>query len=122
MTLTTLGLLLAAILLEVLGQICFKLGTRRASRIRPSKGGEVAHPGYLNRWIALGLAAYVVELSVWLAVLSTSQLSQAFPLLALSYCGVAIASRLIFKELLRPPAVVGICLISFGAAMILWSS
>jgi len=122
MTLATLGLLAAAILLEVLGQICFKLGTRRASRIRSSAGDGVSHAGYLNRWIGLGLAAYVVELSVWLAVLSTSQLSQAFPLLALSYCGVAIASRLIFDELLRAPAVVGICLITFGAAMMLWAS
>jgi undecaprenyl phosphate-alpha-L-ara4N flippase subunit ArnE len=122
MTLTTLCLLFAAILLEVLGQICFKLGTRQASRIRSAAGADVFHAGYLNRWIGLGLAAYVVELTVWLAVLSTSQLSRAFPLLALSYCGVAIASRFIFKELLRPPVVAGICFISFGAAMILWSS
>jgi len=122
MTVATLGLLLAAILLEVLGQICFKLGTRRASRIRSDAGRDVFHGGYLNRWIGLGLIAYVAELTVWLAVLSTSQLSLAFPLLALSYCGVAIASRLIFKELLRPPVVAGICLITFGAAMILWSS
>jgi multidrug transporter EmrE-like cation transporter len=122
MTVATLGLLLAAILLEVLGQICFKLGTHQASRIRSGAGADVFHAGYLNRWIGLGLAAYVVEVTVWLAVLSTSQLSQAFPLLALSYCGVAVASRLIFKELLRPPVVVGICLISCGAAMILWSS
>ncbi len=57
-----------------------------------------------------------------MAVLSKLQLSQAFPLLALSYCGVAIASRLIFKELLLPTTVVGICLISFGAALILWST
>jgi len=122
MTPATLGLLLAAILLEVVGQTCFKLGTRRAFRIRSDAGHNVFHGGYLNRWIGLGLAAYVVELTVWLAVLSTSQLSQAFPLLALSYCGVAVAGRLIFKELLRPPVVVGIGLISFGAAMILWSS
>ncbi len=122
MTLATLGLLLAAILLEVVGQISFKLGTRQASRIRSGAGRDVFHAGYLNRWIGFGLAAYAVELTLWLAVLSTAQLSQAFPLLALSYCGVAIASRLIFKELLRPPVVVGICLISFGAAMILWSS
>ena len=122
MTLAALGLLLAAILLEVLGQICFKLGTPRASRIRSGRGYEVLHSGYLNRWIGLGLTAYVLELALWLAVLSTSQLSQAFPLLALSYCGVAIASRLIFKELLRPSMVVGIGLITFGAAMVLWSS
>lgn len=122
MTLTTLALLLAAILLEVLGQVCFKLGTHRAFCIRSSAPGDALHAGYVNRWIGLGLAAYAVELTVWLAVLSASQLSQAFPLLALSYCGVALASRLIFKELLRPSVVVGICLISFGAAMILWSS
>ena len=122
MTVATLGLLLAAILLEVVGQISFKLGTRQASRTRSGAGRDVFHAGYLNRWIGFGLAAYVVELSLWLAVLSTAQLSQAFPLLALSYCGVAIAGRLIFKELLRPPVVVGICLVSFGAAMILWSS
>jgi multidrug transporter EmrE-like cation transporter len=117
-----LGLLLAAILLEVLGQTCFKLGTHRASGIRSGPARDVFHAGYLNRWIGLGLAAYAVELTLWLAALSMLQLSQAFPLLALSYCGVAIASRLIFKEVLRAPVVVGIGLITFGAAMILWSS
>ena len=122
MTPLALGLLVAAILLEVLGQICFKLGTRRASLIRAGARRDLFHSAYSNRWIALGLAAYAAELTLWLAVLSTLQLSQAFPLLALSYCGVAIASRLIFKELLRPAMVVGVVLITFGAAMILWSS
>ena len=72
--------------------------------------------------MGFGIAAYILELTLWLAVLSTSQLSQAFPLLALSYCGVAIASRVIFRELLHPQTVVGICLITLGAAMVLWSS
>ncbi len=83
---------------------------------------EALHSGYLNRWIGFGMAAYAVELALWLAVLSTSRLSQAFPLLAMSYCGVAIASRLIFKELLRPSMVIGIGLITAGAAMVMSSS
>jgi undecaprenyl phosphate-alpha-L-ara4N flippase subunit ArnE len=117
------ALLLGAILLEVLGQTLFKLGLmHRASPIRSSFGREAWHSGYLNRWIGLGMAAYAVELALWLGVLSTSRLSQAFPLLAMSYCGVAIASRLVFKELLRPSMVVGIGLITAGAAMVISSS
>ena len=122
MTVAALGLLLAAVVLEVLGQTCFKLGARLASRIRSDQGNGVFHSVYVNRWVALGLSAYVMELALWLAVLSTAQLSQAFPLLALSYCGVAIAGRLIFKERFRSTMIVGICLITFGAAMILWAS
>jgi multidrug transporter EmrE-like cation transporter len=122
MTPLALLLLLAAILLEVLGQTCFKLGTRRASRFRAGAGRGLFEVGYANGWIGLGLAAYALELTLWLAVLSTSHLSLVFPLLAFSYCGVAIAGRLIFKELLRPTMVVGILLITSGAAMILWAS
>jgi drug/metabolite transporter (DMT)-like permease len=123
MTLAAIVLMLGAILLEVLGQIFFKLGLKhRASSIRTSLGRDVLHSGYWNRWIGFGIAAYILELTLWLAVLSTSQLSQTFPLLALSYCGVAIAGRVIFRELLHPQTVVGICLITLGAAMVLCSS
>lgn len=122
MTVAALGLLLVAVVLEVLGQTCFKLGARWASRIRSDRVSDVFHSRYLNRWVALGLSAYVMELALWLAVLSTAQLSQAFPLLALSYCGVALAGRLIFKERFRSSMVVGIGLITVGAAMILWAA
>lgn len=123
MTPAATALLLGAILLEVLGQTLFKLGlARRASSVRSSFRREALHSGYVNRWIGLGVIAYAVELALWLAVLSTSRLSQAFPLLAMSYCGVAFASRLIFKEMLRPSMVVGIGLITAGAAMVISSS
>jgi drug/metabolite transporter (DMT)-like permease len=123
MTLAAIVLMLGAILLEVLGQIFFKLGLKhRASSIHTRLGRDVLHSGYWNRWIEFGMAAYILELTLWLAVLSTSKLSQTFPLLALSYCGVAIASRVIFRELLHARTVVGICLITLGAAMVLCSS
>lgn len=121
MTLAATFLMLGAILLEVLGQICFKLGLmRRATLIRSGVAREgLPFYGHWNRWIGFGMATYALELALWLAVLSTARLSQAFPLLALSYCGVAIASRLLFRERLYPSMVIGIVLITLGAAMVL---
>ena len=51
-----------------------------------------------SRWIVLGVLVYVVEFTVWFAALSMAPLSVAFPFMALSYCGVVVASKFVLGE------------------------
>lgn len=113
------SLLAVAIGLEILGQLLFKVGVskRRTHNRRPAATvGPVSRP-----WIAAGVVVYLVELVFWIAALSSLPLSQAFPLLSLSYAGVAVAAWLIFDEKLSTRAVFGIMLLTAGAALMVAS-
>jgi drug/metabolite transporter (DMT)-like permease len=119
MTLMTALLIAATILLDVVGQLGFKLGVERAPAPEAGLGGTrfwsqlLRQPGLL-----LGVAAYALEFFLWLAVLSSVALSIAFPLASLSYCGVLIASRVVLKEAVSPRRWLGCGLISIGAALV----
>ena len=123
MWLTTALVIVTAIGLEVLGQLSFKQGTISVTqRSATQNAGE-----YLSRiigdfWIRIGILAYLVEMLFAVAALSLAPLSVVFPLLSLSYCGVAIASSLFLGEKLERQTQAGIALITVGAAMVAWSS
>lgn len=113
--------ILGAVVFEVIGQICFKRATASeaigSSALRNFWVGVVR-----SRWTYAGVGAYGVELFVWVAALHFRPLSEAFPLLSLSYCGVAIASRWLLKERISTLNAVGIVLITLGAACIVSGS
>jgi multidrug transporter EmrE-like cation transporter len=114
-------LIIAAIGLEVLGQLCFKRGASSADI-------ALAGPNVLaywrailcDRWVVTGIAAYAVEIVVGVAALSLAPLSVVYPLLNLSYCGVAVGSHLFLGEALGARSVVAILLITLGAALVSW--
>jgi multidrug transporter EmrE-like cation transporter len=121
MTGDALLILLAAISLEVVGQLCFKLGTASSSR-SPDVESALAfwHSMLANGWIRSGIAAYAAELALWLAALTQVPLSQAFPMLSLSYCGVALASKFLLGEALGSRGVLGIAVITTGVILVTW--
>ena len=114
------SVIFAAVAFEVLGQVCLKRGA--ASRVSNDSIGyfwiSVAGSG----WTYAGLGAYTVELLLWIAALRLAPLSQAFPLMALSYCGVALASRIFLEERISVLNWVGIALITLGAACLIGAS
>jgi hypothetical protein len=83
------ALLLGTVLCDVAGQTCFKIGVNE----NHASTGLFATLG--SRWIVAGVLVYAVEFTVWFAALSMTPLSLAFPFMALSYCGVVVASRFI---------------------------
>jgi undecaprenyl phosphate-alpha-L-ara4N flippase subunit ArnE len=109
-----LAVLAVTILIDVFGQIAFKVG------LDGGRGSE--RPLWLRVLTApliwLGVAAYAVELAAWLFVLSRLPLSLAYPLASLSYCGIALASRAILKEPVSPRRWLGTGLIAAGAAIV----
>jgi multidrug transporter EmrE-like cation transporter len=120
MTIASYGIILAAVVFEVLGQVCLKRGA-------VSKGISGANASVWEFWIAVassgwtyvGIAAYAAELALWIAALHFMPLSQAFPLLSLTYCGVAIASRLFLNERISARNAAGMVLITLGAVCLI---
>ncbi|XOC83581.1 hypothetical protein RE429_31185 (plasmid) [Microvirga sp. M2] len=109
-------LMAATILLEVAGQIAFKMGLSRAPE------GPVWRKVLASPAIVLGVAAYAVELGMWLGVLSLAPLSIAFPLAALSYCGVLLASRAVLGEPVSNRRWLGASVITLGVALVCLSA
>ncbi|WP_397452353.1 transporter [Pseudomonas sp. NA-150] len=112
-------LLAAAIVLEVVGQLCFKHGLAKIPQ-DDSGDGPLAFWGAVlgNPWIGLGVATYTLEFAVWLAVLTLAPLSLAFPVLSLSYCGVVFASRFILGEKVGLRTILAMGLIAIGVAIV----
>ena len=115
-------LILGAVVFEVIGQICFKRGTGSEALERDDNLRDFWTGVARSRWTYAGVCAYGVELFLWVAALHFLPLSQAFPLLSLSYCGVAIAGRWFLKERISARNAAGIVLITLGAACIVSGS
>lgn len=114
----TLLLLLGSVTCDVTGQVCFKLGvgqheTGRARSIAALVNRIVGSP-----WVALGVATYTVEFVLWFAALSRAPLSFAFPIAALSYVGVVLASRFVLRERVSARRWLGTAAIVIGVALV----
>jgi drug/metabolite transporter (DMT)-like permease len=108
----TLALLLGTVACDVAGQTCFKIGvddTHESSGLLAALG---------SRWIVAGVLIYVVEFTIWFAVLSMTPLSFAYPFMALSYCGVVVASRFILHEHISTRRWIATAAIALGVALI----
>ncbi|MFK0332777.1 EamA family transporter [Rhizobium sp. NPDC090275] len=103
----TLGLILSCILAETGRELCFKHG---ASSVLAETLRKPA--------IWLGIAFWAVELVMWTRVLEDVALSEAFPLMALSYAAIALAGAVIFKETINLRHALGIVLVTFGVVCV----
>ena len=119
MTLTVVLLLAFSIVLDVIGQLCFKLGVDRLPqldggfRLR-AFWGQVFNAPLL--WAGVG--AYVIEFFVWLEALSRAPLSLLFPLAALAYCLVVLAGRVVLKETVSRRRWLGTLVITCGVMLV----
>ncbi len=119
MTVTTYFVIFSAIVFEVLGQVCLKRGAispgdEKSDRRARFFWTAVARSG----WTYAGLGAYAIELFLWIAALHSAPLSQALPLMSLTYCGVALASRLFLKERISARGVAAMALITLGVVLL----
>jgi undecaprenyl phosphate-alpha-L-ara4N flippase subunit ArnE len=108
-----------AIGLEVLGQTSFKQGVQTVARFSPTPGvAEYLSRITRNTWIHAGIVAYALEIPIGMAALAEAPLSVVFPMLSLSYVGVALAGSLLFGERLASRQRLAIALITIGAALV----
>src|SRR3546814_19697210 len=98
MTAWTLVMVAATVLLDVCGQIFFKLGLARPHLADLSGKRAFWIRVAMEPRILGGIDIYAVEFFLWFAVLSRLDLSLAVPLASLGYSGVLVASRFIIGE------------------------
>ncbi len=109
----TLALLFATVVCDVAGQTCFKLGVGHDGESKSTLIRMI-----FSRWIVIGVLIYVLEFTAWFAALSMAPLSVAFPFMALSYCGVVLASRFVLGERVSRQRWFATFAIALGVALV----
>lgn len=74
-----------------------------------------------QKWIWLGVAAYVVEFFVWLAFLSMVPLAQGVLVGSVNILTVQLGGRIFFKELLTPKRILASAMVAGGVALVGWA-
>jgi multidrug transporter EmrE-like cation transporter len=104
-------LILFSVFLSSLGQIVLKLG---AIKSLPQEG--LAQ--YLNVYNIAGLGLYGFSAIAWMLVLRKVELSYAYPMVALGYVLVVVASYFFFGETINSNRLIGLALIIGGILFI----
>ncbi|MHB8414567.1 MAG: DMT family transporter [Acidiferrobacteraceae bacterium] len=71
-----------------------------------------------NPYIIGGIVAFAASMVLWLGAISGQQLSSVYPMAALGYVIVTIASVRIFHDTITVPKVAGILLILLGVVIL----
>lgn len=108
-------LLAASILIDIGGQIAFKLGVQRLEARSVTRPFWQAMP--TEPWIVIGVILYAGEFLAWIGVLQNMPLSLAMPFMALSYGGTVAAGRLFLREPVSRRRWAGTALIVAGVAL-----
>ena len=119
MTLIVILLVAFSIVLDVIGQLCFKVGLDRLPELEGgfrlnAFWGQVFNAPLL--WAGIG--AYVIEFFVWLEALSRAPLSLLFPAAALAYCGVVCAGKVFLGEHVSRRRWMGTLVITLGVMLV----
>jgi drug/metabolite transporter (DMT)-like permease len=106
MTQTAIGIMLVvtAALIEGIGEIFFK-----KSRLQRQRQ---------LYWVALGVAVFAVQMSVYTAALKFLDVGAAFAIASLSFAYVALLSKWLLREEVTPVKWLGILLIMAGTSLI----
>jgi drug/metabolite transporter (DMT)-like permease len=115
-------LVVASLLLDVAGQVLFKVGLNRLEAQGIDAGAHFWLGLVRSPFLMGGVLAYAVEIPLWTAVLGLLPLSIAFPIASLSYCGVAIAARFFLGEAVPLRRWLATVLIACGVAVVAGSA
>lgn len=112
----TMALLLIAIVLGVTGQVLLKQGV---GSDHPINGLNNAIVGLiLKPMVILGFLCYGLSSVFWLIVLSRTELSYAYPMVAFGYVIVFFLSWWLFHDKVTWARVVGLALICGGVVVV----
>jgi undecaprenyl phosphate-alpha-L-ara4N flippase subunit ArnE len=113
LTPTVFALLSFCIFAEIVREVSFKAA---ADRSAPGAGyfGRLLRRHVL--W--LGLGAWAVELTAWVAVLQRAPLTLAFPIMSLTYAAIPLASAVVLKERLGRSQLAGAALVAAGVVCV----
>ena len=114
-------LILLSISIAVTGQILLKIGIDRIgiNGFGSMKALTGLFSGIIRSPMVLtGLFLYFISAAIWLVILSTVDLSFAYPFIGLSYVLVLILSKFILKEEVNPIRWIGGFIITAGVVII----
>jgi drug/metabolite transporter (DMT)-like permease len=98
MSISSLALLLFAVIAAACGQLMLKYGMQAAATRAHHTGGSLVFAAVGSPWVLGGLAVFAVSAVAWLGVLSRIPLSIAYPFNALGYIAILTASIVILHE------------------------
>jgi multidrug transporter EmrE-like cation transporter len=112
------GLLLVmlAVFLEALGQLCFKHSANKNRHGEHPLG--VIRSAVQNHWMISGIACFLTEAVIWTIALTKLPLSIAFPAGSLGFVFVALLSRAFLGERVGRLRWMGIALILAGVTLV----
>lgn len=108
--------LLVAIGLSAAGEVLLKVGMRQVGEF--SLTPEQLTRAFTTLPIVTGFALIFAGSLFWLATISRADLSWAYPMLALGYVLVVIASWAILNEAISPLRAAGLAVICIGLIMV----
>lgn len=112
MSLVSFSLALTCVLAICAGQLLFKRVSNELASAGTWMNGSVLSYGIL------ALAIYAAATLLWIHVLRDLDLSRAYPIMALSFVVVPLASAWLYGDRLSGPYFVGVILICAGVAVI----
>ena len=114
-------LILLSISIAVTGQILLKIGINRIGVVGfgSMKAFTSLFSGIIRSPMVLtGLFLYFISAVIWMVILSTVDLSFAYPFIGLSYVLVLVLSKFILKEEVNPIRWAGTFIITVGVVII----
>jgi len=113
---TTLSYLFAGVLLNAIAQLALKAATNRMGTVSLAMDGlgETILRAGLQPFLWLGLACYGISVAVWVAALSRTEVSLAYPFLSLGYVVNAAAAWYLFGENVSPQRILALAVIILG--------
>lgn len=114
-------LIMLSVSLSGFAQVFFKFGATSASVRSAMFGGgaiDIVKALASSPGVITGLAMYAVGTVVWLAVLSRTDLSQAYPFVGLSFIITAVLGYWIFHEPISAGRLLGTTLVIAGVVLV----
>ena len=109
--------LLVSTMMAALAQFLFKWGVNSIDTADKSIG-QIIKAGVGNVYVWCGVLGYVINLSLWLYVLSQLELSKAYPMTSLAYIFTLFLGLLFLNEQITPVKISGILLIIVGVVLL----
>jgi len=98
LSLTSVGLLLFAVISAATGQVMLKHGMQLATARANSTGTSLVITAATSPWVLSGLVVFAISAIAWLGALSKVPLSIAYPFNAIGYLVILTASIVILHE------------------------
>jgi len=114
MNITYIILFLSNVILLVLGQTVWKIGTEKIA----ITGINSVINLILSPWIILGGLFYVVATAIWIFLLSKLPLSLIYPLQSIVYVFALIIAMVVFKEVIPITRWIGVIVILIGVFLV----